>query len=138
MKLLKILAVVLSVCILGAAFIACDSGNAPEDTTAAETTATTKVAVNLIIKTGSETKYEAKNVECNGTLGNAIEVFAAGEDFEGECFNESGILVAIGDLKAEGDKRFSAWYEDKGQSEKFDSIMNQTLEAGKTVIIVLE
>lgn len=138
MKLLKILAVVMSLCLLCAAFIACDSGK-ETDTTAAETAATTSVQVKLIIKDGSTTKWE-EEVPCNGTLGHAIEMFCAGEfDEEFEIFNaETNLLSTIGDLKAGDGKSWKAYYEDEGQSKAFASIKDQTLVSGKTVVIVLE
>ena len=137
MKLLKILAVIMAVCLLGAAFIACDGGKS-EETTAAETTAKTTVEVTLIIKDGSSTKYEGTTI-CNGTLGHAIEMFCAGE-FEEEitCFDENGILKTIGELTAGDGKRWKAYYEDEGQSKAFESIKDQALAEGKTVVIVLE
>ena len=138
MKLLKIMAVIMAVCLLGAAFIACDNGSKPEETTAAETTATTTIEVTLIIKDGSTTKYEG-STKCNGTLGDAIEMFCAGE-FEEEitCFDENGILKTIGELTAGDGKRWKAYYEDEGQSKAFESIKDQALAEGKTVVIVLE
>lgn len=138
MKLMKILALVLTICLLGSALIACDSGSGAEETTAAETTANTKIEVTLIIKEGGSTKYEGKTT-CNGTLGDAIEMFCAGEDLDPDaCFDENNLLVAIGDLKAGDGKNFKAYYEDKGQGEAFEKLRDQALEAGKTVIIVLE
>ena len=136
MKLLKILAIAMAICMLGAAFIACDGGKTDE-TTVAETAAT-KVEVTLIIKEGSSTKYEGTTI-CNGTLGHAIEMFCAGEfEEEFEIFNEMGLLSAIGDLKAGDGKSFKAYYEDEGQSKAFASIKDEVLKPGKTVVIVLE
>ena len=77
MKFLKILAVIMAVCLLGSAFIACDKGNGDGEGTEAETKGTT-IEINLIIKDGSVTKYEG-STKCDGTLGNAIEMFCAGE-----------------------------------------------------------
>ena len=96
------------------------------------------IKVNLIIKEGSTTKYEGET-SCNGTLGDAIEMFCAGE-FEEEitCFDENGILKTIGELTAGDGKRWKAYYEDEGQSKAFESIKDQALAEGKTVIIVLE
>ena len=138
MKLLKILAIVMTLCLLCTAFIACDGGKDSE-TTAAETAATAaNVEVTLIIKEGSSTKYEGTTT-CNGTLGHAIEMFCVGEfEDEFEIFNDMGLLAAIGDLKAGDGKSFKAYYEDQGQSKAFESIKDQVLENGKTVVIVLE
>ena len=135
MKLLKILAVAMAICLLGTAFIACDKDVEVEETTPEQKVTMT---VNLIIKDGSTVKYEGSTT-CDGTLGDAIEMFCAGE-FEEEitCFDEdSGLLIAIGPLTA-GDKSWTAYYEDEGRSKAFKSIKDQTLVDGKTVIIVLE
>ena len=134
MKLLKILAVIMAICLLGTAFVACDKGGTTEETTAEQKTS---ITVKLVIKDGSTVKYEGET-PCDGTLGNAIEMFCAGE-FEEEitCFNEQGILTTIGELTSGDGKRWSAWYEDEGQSKAFASIKDQPLEAGKTVVISL-
>ena len=137
MKFVKILALLLSVALLSCAFIACDSGT-PEETTAGDTAAAEKVEVTLIIKDGSVTKYEG-TVTCNGNLGNAIEVFCAGEfEEEFEIFDSSDLLSTIGELTSGNGKSWKAYYEDEGQSKAFESIKKQTLENGKTVVIVLE
>ena len=137
MKLLKILAVIMAVCLLGSAFIACDGGTA-EETTVAETAATTTIEVTLIIKDGSSTKYEG-TTKCNGTLGHAIEMFCAGEfEDEFEIFDGNGLLATIGELSAGNGKSWKAYYEDEGQSKAFESIKDQALANGKTVVIVLD
>ncbi len=135
MKLLKILAIAMAICLLGTAFIACDKGGDTEETTAGEKV---NITVNLVIKDGSTTKYEG-STPCDGTLGNAIEMFCAGE-FEEEitCFDENDILKTIGELTAADGKRWKAWYEDEGQSKAFESIKTQTLTEGKTIVITLE
>ena len=136
MKLLKILAVVMAICLLGTAFIACDKGDETEETTVAEQKVS--ITVNLIIKEGATTKYEGSTT-CDGTLGNAIEMFCAGE-FEEDitCFDENDILKTIGELTAGDGKRWKAWEETAGQSNAFDSIKTQTLTEGMTVVIALE
>ena len=138
MKFLKILAVIMAVCLLGSAFIACDKGNGDGEGTEAETKGTT-IEINLIIKDGSVTKYEG-STKCDGTLGNAIEMFCAGE-FEEEftIFDDTtDMLATIGELSAGDGKSWKAYYEDQGQSNAFDSIKNQVLTNGKTVVLVLE
>ncbi|MBQ1245823.1 MAG: hypothetical protein IIX90_04230 [Clostridia bacterium] len=136
MKLMKILSLVLAICLLGCAFIACDSGAGDAETTVAETKAETKVEITLIIKNGSTTVDES-TITCDGTLGNAIELYCAGEGYEEECFNTSGILTAIGELTTADGKRWSAYYEDQGSSKAFASIKDQAVENGKTVVVVL-
>ncbi|MBR6782779.1 MAG: hypothetical protein IKM33_06275 [Clostridia bacterium] len=140
MKLLKILAIVMAICLLSTAFIACDKGGETEGTTAPETTAEQNVTitVKLTIKEGSTTKYEGSTT-CNGTLGDAIEMFCVGE-FEEEitCFDATGILKNIGELSAGGGKSWKAYFADEGESKVFKSIKDQTLADGDEVIIVLE
>ncbi len=135
MKFLKIMALIMAVCLLGSALIACNNGGDSEDTTVAETAA--NITVNLVIKDGSTTKYEGSTV-CKGTLGDAIEMFIVAEGFEGEAFNEHGILTTIGELTAADGKSWIAYYEDQGQNKSFESIKDQVLEDGKTVIIELK
>lgn len=135
MKLLKILAVAMAICLLGTAFIACDKGDSTEETTVEEKVT---ITVNLIIKDGSTVKYEG-STPCNGTLGDAIEMFCAGE-FEEEitCFDSTGILQTIGELTAADGKRWSAYDENEGKEEAFKSIKDQVLTDGQTIVIVLQ
>ena len=136
MKFLKILAVVMAVCLLGTAFIACDKGGDK----GAETgdAAATKVEITLVIKDGSTEKYR-DTIKCDGTLGNAIEMFCVGEfDQEENIFDGNDLLHTVGDLSAGNGKHWKAYYEDEGQSKAFESIKDQALENGKTIVIVLD
>lgn len=137
MKLLKVLAIAMAICLLGTAFIACDKKPGGEETTAPEAETSVTISVRLIIKEGSTTKYEG-TTSCDGTLGDAINMFCAGE-FEEDitCFDENGILKTIGELTAGDGARWSAYYEDEGRSKAFESIKDQALVDGKTVVIVL-
>ena len=139
MKLLKILAIVMAICLLGTAFIACDKGGATEETTPAETTAAQKttVTVTLTIKDGSTTKYEGTTT-CNGTLGDAIEMFCFNEfEEEIECFNSVGILKNIGELSADSGKSWTAYFAEEGKNKAFKSIKDQPVSEGDEIIIVL-
>lgn len=136
MKFLKILAVIMAVCLLGTAFIACDKGDSNDPSN--ETQGATSVEITLIIKDGSVTKYE-ETLKCDGTLGNAIEMFCAGEfEEEATVFDANGLLDTIGELSAGDGKNWKAYYQEEGQSNAFDSIKNQTVTNGKTVVVVLE
>ena len=138
MKLLKIMAVVMALCMMVSAFVACDKGGDAGETTAADTTVKTTVEVTLIIKEGSTVKYQG-TTSCDGTLGNAIEMFCAGEfEDEFEIFDSNNLLATIGELTSGNGKAWKAYYEDEGQAKAFGSIMTQPLENGKTVVIVLE
>lgn len=139
MKLLKILAIVMAICLLGTAFIACDKGGEAEETTPAETTAAQKttVTVTLTIKEGSTTKYEGTTT-CNGTLGDAIEMFCFLEfDEEITCFDGNGLLKNIGELSSGNGKSWTAYFADEGVSKAFKSIKDQPVSNGDEVIIVL-
>ncbi len=137
MKFLKIFALVMAVCLLGAAFVSCDPRRNSDETVVLDTQAS-GVEINLVIKDGNTTKYEGK-VTCNGKLGNAIELFCAGEFEEDiQVFDDTGLLSAIGELKSGDGKHWKAYYEDQGQDQAFESIRDQEVRAGKTVVIVLD
>lgn len=137
MKLLKILAVIMAVCLLGTALIACDKGGEVDETPETTAAQNTTITVKLIIKDGSSTKYE-ESITCNGTLGDAIEMFCVGE-FEEEitCFDATGILKNIGPLSAGGGKSWKAYFADEGEAKAFKSIKDQPLSDGDEVIVVL-
>lgn len=134
MKFLRILAVIMAVAMLSCAFVACDNGG-KEDETTVDTTAAAKVTVKLIVKDADgKTVGEEAGLTCT-TLGEAIELYCAAKGFEGECFNEQGLLSAIGETTGTG---WKAYYEDEGQSKAFDSIKDQVLTDGKTVVVTLK
>lgn len=136
MKFLKIMAVIMAVCLLGTALIACDKGGKKNEET---TVAAAKVRITLVIKDGSNT-VNTVNLTCDGTLRNAIEDYCA-IDLEQEepPFAEStGLLKTVGDLTAADGRGWIAYYEEEGQSEAFKSISEQTLIDGKTVILQLK
>ena len=141
MKFVQMLALVLSVCMLGSMLLACDKGGDTEETTAAAESVS--ISVTLIIKNGSTTvdedtvNYEGKNP----TLGNVIELYCAGEyeDYADDAFDAAtGLLTKIGDLVAADGKNWVAYYEQEGESKAFASIQNQTLADGQTVVLVLK
>ena len=136
MKFLKILAVIMAVCLLGTAFIACDKGKDDKD---GETTASAaKVKITLVIKDGSKTVDEAL-VTCDGTLRNAIEDYCTYDlEQEAPAFDSNGLLTTIGELTKADGKDWIAYYEDQGQSNAFGKISTQTVEDGKTVVVVLK
>lgn len=140
MKFVKILALVLSVCMLGSMLLACDKGGDTEET---ETAESVSINVTLIIKNGStEVDEEAVKYEgTNPTLGNVIELYCAGEyeDYADDAFDtKTGLLTKIGDLVAADGKNWVAYYEQEGESKAFASIQNQTLADGQTVVLVLK
>ncbi len=135
MKFLKVLSLILAICLLGCSFIACDKKDGDAES---ETEASTTMTVKLIIKNDSKTEYE-ESVICDGTLGNAIEVFCAGlENFEGECFDANGLLKKVGTLTAGENQSWVAYYDGTSIGEAFESIKNEKLVAGKTVVVVLK
>ena len=135
MKFIKILALILSVCLLGAAFVACDKGG--ESATEADTAEKVVINVKVIVKDGNETKYEdtVKYEGTEPTLGNIIDWFCevSLEQENAEPFDANGLLTKIGELEG---SNWVAYYEDKGSNNKFDSIKSKPIEDGKTVIIV--
>ena len=135
MKFLKILAVIMAVCLLGTALIACNKdGNKDEETTASAA----KVKITMIIKDGSTT-VDTVQVTCDGTLRNAIEDYCTYDlEQEAAAFDSNGLLTTIGDLTKGDGKDWIAYYEDEGQSNAFGKISTQEVVDGKTVVIVLK
>ena len=136
MKFLKILAVIMAVCLLGTAFIACDKNKSDKD---GETTASAaKVKITLVIKDGSK-EVARQEVTCDGTLRNAIEDYCTFDlEQEAPAFDGNGLLTTIGDLTKADGKDWIAYYEDQGQSNAFGKISTQEVEDGKTVVVVLK
>ncbi len=138
MKFLKVLALIMTVCLLATAFVACDNGSDKETEANSADGTTATISVTLVIRNDG-TEVARATTTCNGTLADAIEMYCAGEGYEGECFDAStGILTAIGELKAGDGKSWIAYYEDQGKAEAFDSIKTQTVENGKTIVLSLE
>ena len=135
MKFLKIMAVIMAVCLLGTALIACDKGGKKDEET---TAAATKVKITLVIKDGSTT-VDTVNITCDGTLRNAIEDYCAIDlEQEESPFTGTGLLKTVGELTAADGKEWIAYYEEEGQSNAFKSIREQTVVEGKTVILQLK
>jgi len=135
MKFLKILAVIMAVCLLGTALIACNKdGKKDEETTASAA----KVKITMIIKDGSTT-VDTVQVTCDGTLRNAIEDYCTYDlEQEAAAFDSNGLLTTIGDLTKGDGKDWIAYYEDEGQSNAFGKISTQEVVDGKTVVVVLK
>ena len=137
MKYLKIFAVLMAACLLGAALVSCNFERYT-DTVVLETEPA-GVEVTLIIKDGSKEMYSG-TVVCNGKLGNAIELFCAGEfEEEFEVFNsQTKMLTTIGELTAGDGKSWIAYYDTEGQEKAFESIRDQEVKDGKTIVVVLQ
>jgi hypothetical protein len=132
MKFTRVLALLLAVCMMSAVFVACDKGGNEEET---ETVATESITVTLIIKDADGKTVDTLDVPCNGTLGDAIEMYCAAKGYDGECFDANGLLSTIGDLSG---SNWKAYYEDEGSNNAFGSIKDQTLQAGKKVVVSLK
>lgn len=133
MKFTKILALILAVCMMSVVFVACDNGGKEDESESAKTES---ITVTLIIKDADGKTVDTMDVYCNGTLGDAIEMYCAGKGYEGECFDATtGLLTTIGELSG---STWKAYYEDEGSNNAFDSIKNQTLQAGKKVVVSLK
>ena len=139
MRFSKLLALILAVCLLGTLMVACDSGNKTEETTAEAATSVT-ISVTLIIKdaSGAEVANEAVYYTgTNPTLGEIIETYCAIMDYP-EAFNDLGLLATIGELAPSSGKHWIAYYETQGKGNAFDSIMNQPVADGQTVVVAID
>lgn len=135
----KIFAIVLAVLMLGSVMVACDKGGETTDTTAETQAAAVAVNVNLSIKdaTGKEVYKGAVSVK-NATLGEAIEMFCAGEDVECIFDESTGLLTKIGDVVPADGQIFIAYDETQGKTKAFDSIKDQVITEGQTIIVAID
>ena len=133
MKFVKILALVLAVCLMSAAFVACDNGGKEKETEAEKV----ELNVKVIVKNGSEKVYEEDVVYSgtDATLGSIIAwMCEVNLDVENaQPFDSNGLLTTIGTVTG---SNWYAYYEDSGSNNTFDSIKNQEIENGKTIVIV--
>lgn len=136
-KFVKIFAVVLAVLMLGSVMIACDNGNASAETTA-ETQAAVSVTVSLVFKdvTGKEV-YKGDATIKNATLGEAIDMYCAGEELECVFDESTGLLTKVGDLVPATGELFIAYDETQGKNKAFDSIKDQVVTDGQTIIVAI-
>lgn len=144
MKFWKIAALIMAVCMLCSAFVACDSGKSAETAAPAEVSdKVTDKTISLVVKVGNETKYEG-TVTFSGYLGDAIELFTINEieDSDGTCFDEHGFLVTVCDITAEADQSWTAYFEAEGiNAGAINTIRTQSLkdkEDGCTVVLQLK
>ncbi len=131
MKLVKVLAFVLTLCMMSMAFVACDKDGETEES---GTTAATKVKVTLIVRDASGAQKYEDEVVCDGTLGDAIEMLHAAEDGQGECFDANGLLTTVGELTGTD---WKAYDKEAGSNNAYESIKNQAVTEGQTIIVAL-
>ena len=138
MKFNKIFALLLAVCLLCTAMVACNSTGKTEETTEAATTVS--IAVTLIVKDGN-TEAARETITYSGstpTLGALLDIYNAMAGVEAEPFDENGLLTTVGELTKADGKSFIAFYESEGKNEAFDSIKDQPVADGQVIVIVLE
>ncbi|MBE6585638.1 MAG: hypothetical protein E7645_03825 [Ruminococcaceae bacterium] len=140
MKFSKLLAVLLAVCLLGTMMIACNKEGGDNETTAPETNApVASITVTLVVKDGGK-EVAREDITYKGatpTLGEIIAIYCAGNDYA-EPFDAQGLLASIGDLSKGNGKSWIAFYEEEGKNEAFDSIKDQPVANGQTVVVALE
>lgn len=143
MKFVRILALILVVCMMSCAFIACDNGNGEDATTDGSSLSgsmgsfvpsAVNMKVTLVIKGGKSDVRETILYEGDDALlSNVINFYNEFYKNSTEaCFNSIGILTKIGDL--EGD--WTAYDEDKGSKNgKIESIAEFVVEDGMTIVL---
>ena len=138
MKFVKMLAVVMAVLMLGSVMIACNGGEEPAETTA-ETAAATKITVNLVVKdTNKKTVYEGSVESTKNTLGDVIDLFCAGEDLECVFDESTGLMTKLGELVPATGEVFIAYDQNEGEGKAYDSLKDQVVTDGQTIIIALD
>lgn len=141
MKPIKLFALILAVCLLSCAFVACDSGDSGTETEAATgdaTEAATKVTfqnVNLVIQKDGKDQYTL-NFPYSGdddTLASVIKFYCRVE-FETDegCFDNTGLLSKIGDIQG----TWTAYDKDKGSTAgAIGSIASHQVTEGATIVL---
>lgn len=137
MRMTKIVAIVLALCMLSCLFVACDDGNEAA-TEAGTVAAAEKIEVTIeIIHGGSTVVTDKETVEAGKTLADVLALYCAGIDYEGDIFDANGIMTTIG---IEGGEpltgNWTAYYKDKGQTDgKIASIMNEVMTGACTIVL---
>lgn len=137
MKFVKVVSVILAVCLLGCALVACGGDKNNEETTAAETV---KVTLTFDIRDGNHSKYKGDiTYESSDTITvlTMLDLFCTREDIELKV-NERNNVEKIGELElTEGTQYWAAYYEDAGKNNGFAKIGEEVAQNGKTVILYI-
>ncbi len=135
MKILKVLAAVMAVCLLSCAFIACDTESGATETETEAVATKFKASVTLIIKDGDkQVDKETLAFEGNdATLKSVIEFYCAIKDYDSDnCFASTGLLSKIGDLEG----TWSGYDEAQGSSAgKIESLQTFEVSDGMTIVL---
>lgn len=142
MKFLKIMAVIMAVCLLGCAFVACD-GNGEGDATEAGTTVS--ISVTLVVKNAEEEEVGRMAVPYSGsnpTVGAIIELYNAAmiesdneEDYD--PYDDKGTIVKIGEETVSAGQYWAGYFEDQGKNNEFSSLKDQAVTDGQTVVVYI-
>lgn len=134
MKIVKILAAILAVCMLSCAFIACDNGVDAESGSATEAATKFKANVTLVIKNGDK-QIDKETVPYEGTeatLKGVIEFYCAIKDYPSDdCFDSTGLLSKIGDLTGS----WEGYDEAAGSNNKIQSLKDFEVKDGMTIVL---
>lgn len=140
MKPIKLFALILAVCLLSCAFVACDSGDSGTDANSESATqAAEKVTiknVTLIIQENGKDKATL-NYDYTGegnTLENVIKFFCIAEYGSADgCFASTGLLAKIGEIEGE---TWEAYDKDKGTTAgKIDSMKTYEVSEGAKIVL---
>lgn len=144
MKPIKLFALILAVCLLSCAFVACDSGDSGTDAgTDANAESATQAAeeitiknVTLIIHENGKDTNKGDTIDYKGTdntLASVIKyycIYAYGSD-EG-CFDNTGLLSKVGELQG----TWNAYDKDKGSTKgAIPSIATYEVTEGVTIVL---
>ncbi len=152
MKALKILCVVLSLLMVGMAFVACGDSSDKETTTEADNNVSRDpINVNIIIKdsVNGETKYasdENTGYKFVGTTATPLAILEEFMDFEYEIeltYDENGKLASVGELEATTGHLW-LWSlakapKDASMAEPMDANLDEysDISEGDTIVIYL-
>lgn len=137
MKLLKMLAALMAVCLLGSAMVACGGGKDTETQTETETEAA-KITVTLKIEApaGSKDDDVEEDIVCAATtLGEVIEWYCnvyTEDTADDTPFNSNKLLTRIGAWEGDWEGYLVG---EGGRDKTLASLYNQPVENGQTYVL---
>ncbi len=145
MKLLKVMAALLAVCLLGSAMVACAGGNDKESATDSETEAVPSITVTLKVEAPKGSDDEDIEEAVTGkfsTLGEVIQYYCEvinSDESDDTPFNSLNMLQRIGSWEAGESEQWIAYFEGEGggKSNPLKSIYNQAVEDGETYVLYI-
>jgi|GEM_PF-1963040 len=140
MKIFRLVGIVLAICLMCGAFVACNNGGGDETTTEAVKTITVNVEIYEDDNVSGKAKYEGV-VTYEGNAPTAYDILdwfcTVEEDIAFEATKDKTV-TRIGDIVIESPSYLSACYKNKGINNSFEKLTTQNIDNGTTVIFYVK